>query len=82
MDQQDGNEHVYHILSFPSLSLYVLDVVKYIAGFVVKQLKCRITCEICLNAIQHKQLESTLIRTKNYSDVKQSLIEPSADTYL
>jgi len=46
------NDHDY-ISAIPVLSTFVEDVTNYIAGFVVKQIKKRISCTIC-----EKQLET------------------------
>lgn len=51
------------------LSIYVSDVVEYIAGFVVKQITKKIDCEICLTAMQSDKI-AILIATKDYSNVK------------
>lgn len=61
-----------------SLSSFVSDVVEYVAGFVVRQVKRRLKC-LCLNVLEDKESSYKLIDLKNYSKTKLLLNKPSSD---
>lgn len=78
----ENTDHNYYITSASyskNLSLYISDIIEYIAGFVVRKIKSTVQCEICLKAIQSDTSSGNFVNIKNYSNVKQALTIPSTD---
>ncbi|VEN53822.1 unnamed protein product, partial [Callosobruchus maculatus] len=57
------------------LTDYSKDVVGYIAGFVVKQVKKVVTCSKCISLIQSDKPLSMLQKRKEYSDKPLSMLQ-------
>jgi len=60
------------------IDTYKEDIIQYISGFVVKQLKKIITCHICCDALEDNTKQHALIDIKN----RGALIKPSADVII
>lgn len=71
LDDNDKNHYEIQVYS-----RFDIDVIDYIAGFVVKKCLKRINCHICCNALTEKDECSSLIRRKN----KGGLTIPSKST--
>lgn len=73
-DSIEKQEAVLHSVCNPdTLSMYVSDIVQYIAGFVVRKLKKKLGCVTCLQYLEDNYTNSILITIKN----KGALIKPS-----
>lgn len=75
------NDHAYYKLpEFATLSFYVVDVVSYIAGFVVRQVKKTVKCNPCICALTSHENNSIIVTLKQYSlNPKTGLIKASSD---
>ncbi|XP_025199233.1 uncharacterized protein LOC112598200 [Melanaphis sacchari] len=75
------NEHDYYKLpEFETLSHYVVDVVSYKSGFVVKKVKKIVKCNVCISALTSTEHTSRLVNLKQYSsNTKGGLINASPD---
>lgn len=60
------NDHDYVSSSDWHLTDYVVDVVEYIAGFVVKSVKTKVTCSKCLRIMESESSQSSLQMRKKY----------------
>ena len=79
---ESNDDHSYSLTSgsySKNMSLYIQDIVEYIAGFVVRRIKKTVSCEICLRAIQSDNSYGNFINIKNYNTIKQGLTIPSLD---
>jgi len=62
------NDHAYYKFpEFGSLSGYVVDIVSYISGFVVRQVKKAVKCNLCICALTSTDHRSRLVTLKQYS---------------
>lgn len=75
------NDHDYYKLpEFEKVSHYVVDVVSYISGFVVKKVKKIVKCNICISALTSTEHTSRLVNLKQYSsNTKGGLVYASPD---
>lgn len=78
-EQIDLNANVLqdhdYISAIPVLSTFVEDITNYIAGFVVKQIKKRISCATCEKQLETNDSTNLLLLKKN----RGMLIKPSED---
>lgn len=80
-NQSHLNDHAYYKFpEFGSLSGYVVDIVSYISGFVVRQVKKVVKCNLCICALTSTDHRSRLVTLKQYSSNPHSgLINASPD---
>lgn len=74
IDENMTVDHNY-ISSIPSLSPFIEGITEYIAGFVIRQLKRKITCSICKSHLESEISNSVLLNLKD----KGKLIKPAKD---
>lgn len=65
-DSKEEQEVILHSFCNPdTLSLYVSDIVQYIAGFVVRKLKKKLVCATCIQYLEKNDTTNILITIKN-----------------
>jgi hypothetical protein len=74
----DNEEHVTEnedILNFPNWSPYLIDITKYISGFVARKIAKSVKCSICADAVFASETNSKLLIRKN----RGGLLHASSD---
>jgi hypothetical protein len=64
----DNEEHVTEnedVLNFPNWSPYLIDITKYISGFVARKIAKSVKCSICADAVFASETNSKLLIRKN-----------------